>query len=106
MKTNVLKNSSIVLTKADETTVEADPLSTSDMTMELDENVEITNSDYECNICEKRLASDKGLKLHRNAEHGENNPIDNETEEEIKNQIGDLETSELLDNLVNFLQED
>ena len=96
MKTTVLKNSSIVLTKTYDTKEAVDPL-------ELEE--EVTNSDYECNICEKKLANEKALKLHRNAEHGENNTIDDDDHEEMKNQIGDLETSELLDNLVNFLQD-
>ena len=104
-KLSALKNSGIVIEKVADAMVtdndeilvmEEDPLNTQDT---------VTNSDYECNICNKKLASSADLKLHRNELHGEDNPPEDPTQEKLRDEIDKLETLELLDNLVNFLDE-
>ena len=110
-KNSALRNSSIVLKKVENTapaqTVQVTKISGSDEILLMDEDggqEVVTNSDYECDICNKKLASDEALKLHKNAEHGEENvPVDS-AQEALKGEIDNLETSELLDNLVNFLE--
>lgn len=104
-KLSALKNSGIVIEKVADAMVtdndeilvmEEDPLNSHDT---------VTNSDYECNICNRKLASSADLKLHRNELHGENNPPEDPTQEKLRDEIDKLETLELLDNLVNFLDE-
>ena len=104
-KLSALKSSGIVIEKVADAMVtdndeilvmEEDPLNTQDT---------VTNSDYECNICNKKLASSADLKLHRNELHGEDNPPEDPTQEKLRDEIDKLETLELLDNLVNFLDE-
>ena len=110
-KNSALRNSSIVLKKVENTTpaqtVQVTKISGSEEILLMDEDggqEVVTNSDYECDICNKKLASDEALKLHKNAEHGEENvPVDS-AQEALKGEIDNLETSELLDNLVNFLE--
>ena len=107
-KLSALKNSGIVIEKVADAMVtdndeilvmEEDPLNSHDA---FDA---VTNSDYECNICNRKLASSADLKLHRNELHGENNPPEDPTQEKLRDEIDKLETLELLDNLVNFLDE-
>ena len=105
-KMSTLKNSGIVIEKVPDAQVtdndeilvmEEDPLEGGQET--------VTNSDYECSLCNKKLASSADLKLHRNELHGEQNPPEDPTQEKLRNEIDKLETLELLDNLVNFLDE-
>ena len=103
-KLSVLKNSGIVIEKvADAMVTDNDEI----LVMEdpLDSQETVTNSDYECSICNKKLASSADLKVHRNELHGEENPPEDPTQEKLRDEIDKLETLELLDNLVNFLDE-
>ena len=104
-KLSALKNSGIVIEKVAEAVVndndeilvmDEDPLNSQET---------VTNSDFECSICNKKLASSADLKLHRNELHGEENPPEDPTQEKLRDEIDKLETLELLDNLVNFLDE-
>merc|ERR1712083_834189 len=76
------------------------------------------NSDIECDICKKKLASNMALKMHNNLKHPikkevddaemlleeENDDmhksIDVKENDDVKNEIEKMETLELLDNLV------
>merc|ERR1719154_987572 len=72
--------------------------------------------DIQCNICDKQLASNMALKMHNNLKHPVKKEVDTEMlleeekdkarESRIKSEVDKLETLELLDNLVNFLNED
>ena len=104
-KLSALKNSGIVIEKVAEAVVndndeilvmDEDPLNSQET---------VTNSDFECSICNKKLASSADLKLHRNELHGEENLPEDPTQEKLRDEIDKLETLELLDNLVNFLDE-
>ena len=104
-KLSALKNSGIVIEKVADAVVndndeilvmDEDPLNSQET---------VTNSDFECSICNKKLASSADLKLHRNELHGEENPPEDPTQEKLRDEIDKLETLELLDNLVNFLDE-
>ena len=101
-KLSALKNSGIVIEKVPDAVVtDNDDI----LVMEEDPLEPVTNSDYECSICNKKLASSSDLKLHRNEQHGEENPPEDPTQEKLRDEIDKLETLELLDNLVNFLDE-
>jgi len=74
------------------------------------------SSEIQCKICDKNLASNMALKMHNNLKHPvKKEAIDAEMllEEEndsakddgVKNEIDKMETMELLDNLVNFLND-
>ena len=80
------------------------------------------SSDIQCNICKKKLASNMALKMHNNLKHPikkevddaemllvEENDMNKSTDvkenDEVKNEIEKMETLELLDNLVNFLND-
>merc|ERR1712013_17736 len=81
------------------------------------------SSDIQCNICKKKLASNMALKMHNNLKHPikkevddaemllgeENDDMNKSTEvkvnDDVKNEIEKMETLELLDNLVNFLND-
>ena len=104
-KLSALKNSGIVIEKVADAVVndndeilvmDEDPLNSQET---------VTNSDFECSICNKKLASSADLKLHRNELHGEENLPEDPTQEKLRDEIDKLETLELLDNLVNFLDE-
>jgi len=81
------------------------------------------NSDIQCDICKKKLASNMALKMHNNLKHPikkevdeaemllgeENDEMNRSTDvkenDDVKNEIEKMETLELLDNLVNFLND-
>jgi len=81
------------------------------------------NSDIQCDICKKKLASNMALKMHNNLKHPikkevddaemlleeENDNMNKSTDvkenDDVKNEIEKMETLELLDNLVNFLND-
>ena len=77
----------------------------------------VSKEDIQCKICEKKLASNMALKMHNNLKHPvkkenvdtemlmEEEEKDKAREKSIKNEIDKLETLELLDNLVNFLND-
>jgi len=80
-------------------------------------NDKLSNGDIECKICDKKLASNMALKMHNNLKH----PVKQEVEDAeklleedkdiykksyVENEIDKMETLELLDNLVNFLNDD
>ena len=100
-----------------------------DLDEDLSENTSLKNddklgsSDIQCNICKKKLASNMALKMHNNLKHPikkevddaemllgeENDDMNKSTDvkenDEVKNEIEKMETLELLDNLVNFLND-
>ena len=77
------------------------------------------SKDVECKICNKKLANFVALKMHNNLKHPVKTEVDNAQEEkllqeegtsetnenELKNEIDNMETMELLDNLVNILND-
>jgi len=83
----------------------------------------VGNSDIQCDICKKKLASNMALKMHNNLKHpikkevddaemllGEENDNMNKSSDvkendDVKDEIEKMETLELLDNLVNFLND-
>eukprot|EP00092_Neocalanus_flemingeri_P036097 GFUD01039301.1.p1 GENE.GFUD01039301.1~~GFUD01039301.1.p1 ORF type:complete len:481 (+),score=119.69 GFUD01039301.1:116-1558(+) len=76
----------------------------------------VSKGDIQCKICDKNLASNMALKMHNNLKHPVKKEVDTEMlleeeekdkarESSIKNEIDKLETMELLDNLVNFLND-
>jgi len=68
----------------------------------------------ECPQCEKKLANNMALRMHMNLKHPVKTEVDDseellaasddESSSEIKNEVDGMETLELLDNLVNFLE--
>ena len=106
-KASAFKNSSIAITRVSPSKEDDTEIEVMDVMDDDDSQDNITDSDNECDLCNKKLATAGALLLHRNTEHGENNVIDdNPEQEEMKGEIDKLETLELLDNLVNFLQEE
>ena len=79
--------------------------------------------EVECKVCNKKLASNMALKMHNNLKHPikkevddaemlleeENDNMNKSTDvkenDDVKNEIEKMETLELLDNLVNFLND-
>ena len=106
-KASAFKNSIIAITRVSPSKEDDTEIEVMDIMDYDDSQDNITDSDNECDLCNKKLATAGALLLHRNTEHGENNVIDdNPEQEEMKGEIDKLETLELLDNLVNFLQEE
>jgi len=74
-------------------------------------------SDIQCTICEKNFASNMALKMHNNLKHPVKREVDDtemllgeekddvKESDNVKNEIEKMETLELLDNLVNFLND-
>jgi len=74
-------------------------------------------SDIQCTICEKNFASNMALKMHNNLKHPVKKEVDDtekllvedkdevKESDNVKNEIEKMETLELLDNLVNFLND-
>jgi len=79
-----------------------------------------TENKIQCPSCDKKLVSNMALKMHINLKHPvKTEGVDTEqllsdeidefnksdSEDKIRNEVEDMETSELLDNLVNFLSD-
>jgi len=75
-----------------------------------------SGGDVQCKICDKKLASNMALKMHNNLKHPVKKEVDDaemllkededkSKESDVKNEIDKMETLELLDNLVNFLND-
>jgi len=75
-----------------------------------------SGGDVQCKICDKKLASNMALKMHNNLKHPVKKEVDDaemllkedeekSEESDVKNEIDKMETLELLDNLVNFLND-
>jgi len=78
--------------------------------------VVVDKAEVQCFICDKKLASNMALKMHNNLTHPVKKEIDTEMllgeetdqpekDDAIRNEVDKLETLELLDNLVNFLND-
>jgi len=73
--------------------------------------------EVECKVCNKKLASNMALKMHNNLKHPVKKEVDDvemllgeeidnvKEKDDVKNEIDKMETLELLDNLVNFLND-
>ena len=73
--------------------------------------------EVECKVCNKKLTSNMALKMHNNLKHPVKKEVDDvemllgeeiddvKEKDDVKNEIDKMETLELLDNLVNFLND-
>ena len=86
-------------------------------TSSIDKKVE--GNTIQCPACDRKLASNMALKMHLNLKHPvksesdtekllaeeTDDPSNGDTQEKIKNEVQSMETLQLLDNLVNFLND-
>jgi len=79
----------------------------------------VVGNTIQCPACDRKLASNMALKMHLNLKHPvksesdtekllaeeTDEPSNGDTQEKIKNEVQSMETLQLLDNLVNFLND-